>query len=103
MERRALEAAFSELADITSPTLQVERAQEIARHGAAAVPVLLSFLIPVTYNARWLGRCSAPAPAQRSCPPCSRPVQGNKASRLALLLHHPDRFCTSPWTKHLVA
>ena len=44
MERRALEAAFSELADITSPTLQVERAQEIARHGAAALPVLLSFL-----------------------------------------------------------
>jgi hypothetical protein len=44
IERRALEAAFGELADITSPTLQVERAQEIARHGSAALPVLLSFL-----------------------------------------------------------
>jgi hypothetical protein len=44
MERRALEAAFGELADITSPTLQAERAQELARQGAAALPVLLSLL-----------------------------------------------------------
>jgi hypothetical protein len=44
MERRALEAAFGELAEITSPTLQVERAQELARQGAAVLPVLLSLL-----------------------------------------------------------
>jgi hypothetical protein len=44
VERRALEAAFGELAAITSPTLQVDRAQEIAGRGAAALPVLLSLL-----------------------------------------------------------
>jgi hypothetical protein len=44
MERRALEAAFGELADITSPELQIERAQEISRQGSSAVPVLLSLL-----------------------------------------------------------
>jgi hypothetical protein len=44
MERRALESAFSELAEITNPTLQIERADEIARQGAAALPVLLAFL-----------------------------------------------------------
>jgi hypothetical protein len=44
MERRALEAAFSELIETTNPELLVQRAREIARYGVTAVPVMLAML-----------------------------------------------------------
>ena len=44
MERRALEAAFRELAETTNYAQQVERAEAIAQHGSAALPVLLAML-----------------------------------------------------------
>jgi hypothetical protein len=44
MERRALEAAFAQLAETTSLEQLVERAQAIAQQGSAAVPLLLSLL-----------------------------------------------------------
>ncbi|PKO22657.1 MAG: hypothetical protein CVU38_08135 [Chloroflexi bacterium HGW-Chloroflexi-1] len=44
MERRALEAAFGELAEITETDRQAQQAAEIARHGDAALPVLVALL-----------------------------------------------------------
>jgi hypothetical protein len=44
MERRALEAEFAALANTTDPETLVQRAQEIAQHGNAAIPVLLASL-----------------------------------------------------------
>jgi hypothetical protein len=44
MERRALEAAFAALSETTSLDQLVERAEVVAQHGSAAIPVLLSLL-----------------------------------------------------------
>jgi hypothetical protein len=44
MDRRALEAAFSELAEISDLDVLVERAEHIAQYGGSALPVLLSRL-----------------------------------------------------------
>jgi hypothetical protein len=44
MERRALETAFAALSETTSLDQLVERAEAIAQHGSAAIPVLLSLL-----------------------------------------------------------
>lgn len=44
MERRALEAAFGELAEITDPEQLARRAREIAQHGDSALTVLIAML-----------------------------------------------------------
>lgn len=44
LERRALEEAFAELGRTTDTDAQQQRAQEIASHGAPALPLLLSLL-----------------------------------------------------------
>ena len=44
LERRALEAAFGELAEITETDRQAQQAAEIARHGDAALPVFVALL-----------------------------------------------------------
>jgi len=44
LERRALEAAFGELAEITESDRRAQQAAAIARHGDAALPVLVALL-----------------------------------------------------------
>ena len=44
LERRALEAAFGELAEITETDRQAQQAAEIARHGDTALPVFVALL-----------------------------------------------------------
>jgi hypothetical protein len=99
MERRALEAAFSELADITSPTLQVERAQEIARHGAAALPVLLSFLDTSDPQMRGgLGQVATRLPRAEVVPALLQVARSREQSEAARLtaLTILDRFLHEP-------
>ena len=95
MERRALEAAFSELAGITSPTLQVERAQEIARQGDAALHVLLSFLDTSDPQLRGgLGQVAARLPREEVVPALLHVARSRERSEQARLtaLTILDRF-----------
>jgi hypothetical protein len=99
VERRALEAAFGELADITSPTLQVERAQEIAGHGAAALPVLLSFLDTSDPQMRGgLGQVAARLPRAQVVPALLQAARSREQSEQARLtaLTILDRFLHEP-------
>jgi hypothetical protein len=95
MERRALEAAFSELADIKSPTLQIERAQEIARQGGAALHVLLTFLDTSDPQLRGgLGQVAARLPREEVVPALLHVTRSREQSEQARLtaLTILDRF-----------
>jgi hypothetical protein len=99
MERRALEAAFDELADITSPTLQVERAQEIARQGSGALPVLLSLLDTGDPQLRGgLGQVAALLPREEVVPALLQVARSRQQSEQARLtaLTILDRFLHEP-------
>jgi hypothetical protein len=105
MERRALEAAFGELADITSPTLQVERAQELARQGPAALSVLLSLLDTSDPQLRGgLGQVAARLPRADVVPAllhvARSPDQSNQTRLTALTIL--DRFLHEPIDETLV-
>jgi hypothetical protein len=99
MERRALEIAFGELASITSPTLQVERAQEIARQGDAALHVLLSFLDTSDPQLRGgLGQVAARLPREEVVPALLGVARSREQSEQARLtaLSILDRFLHEP-------
>jgi hypothetical protein len=99
VERRALEAAFGELANITSPTLQVERAQEIAGHGTAALPVLVSFLDTSDPQMRGgLGQVAARLPRSQVVPALLQVARSREQSEQARLtaLTILDRFLDEP-------
>jgi hypothetical protein len=99
MERRALEAAFGELGEITDPTLQVERAQEIARQGSVALPVLLSFLDTGDPQLRGgLGQVAAHLPREEVLPALLQVARSRQQSEQARLtaLTILDRFLHEP-------
>jgi hypothetical protein len=99
MERRALEAAFRELADITNPTLQVERAQEIARQGNTTLPVLLSLVDTSDPQLRGgLGQVALRLPRQDVVPALLQVARSHRQSEQARLtaLTILDRFLHEP-------
>jgi hypothetical protein len=106
MERRALEAAFGELAHITNPALQVERAQEIARQGSTAVPVLLSFLDTADPQLRGgLGQVAARLPREEVVPALLQVARSRQQSEQARLtaLTILDRFLHQPVDEALIS
>jgi hypothetical protein len=99
MERRALEIAFGDLANITSPALQIERAQEIARQGSMALPVLLSLLDTDDPQLRGgLGQVAAHLPRGEVVPALLQVARSHQRGEQARLtaLTILDRFLHEP-------
>jgi hypothetical protein len=99
MERRALEAAFSELAATADLEQLVERAQAIAQHGSAAVAALVSLLDTDNPQLRGgLGQVAAHLDAEQIVPALRSAARARDRSDQARLtaLMILDRYLHEP-------